>query len=300
MFGLSMINLVFVLTLLAAILLVTGVESGRFFGTVVGENRAKWMASLHRSKDDVSVQGEWNLRTSWYGVGVLYNNYTVIGSATVGIKVGDLVKTGNNDVVEGFDNQTRQVKSVHRHPGADHNVASVRFSFDLAVVCLNSTGPIPGTSPVQLPDKNNTFEHAILEAFGWGDDTVSHGFKQGDKLHSVYFNTTSNQTCFDEFHRYNGVETGQQFHMVCAVHVNASAGPGPDPENLASPACLRESENDDSESCELVGLFKMWTTGLQYRAFIRVSAHVDWIETQAALCAPPSTQNPNEPPEDSD
>ena len=73
-----MINLVFVLTLLAAILLVTGVESGRFYGTVVGENRAKWMASLHRSKDDVSVQGEWNLRTSWYGVGVLYNNYAGI------------------------------------------------------------------------------------------------------------------------------------------------------------------------------------------------------------------------------
>ena len=54
----------------------------------------------------------------------------VIGPATVGIKVGDLVKTGNNDLTEGFDNQTRQVKSVHTHPAADHDRVNVQNFFE--------------------------------------------------------------------------------------------------------------------------------------------------------------------------
>ena len=140
-----------------------------------------------------------------------------------------------------------------------------------------------------------------MKAFGWGVDEVAAAFKRGDELHSVYFLTTLNKTCFDIFFKYHDVQLNQLFHMICATLVDESAGPGPDPENLASPACLRETADDDSESCELVGLFKMWTTGVQYRAFIRVSALVDWIETQAALCAPPSAQNPADPdPEDSD
>ena len=153
---------------------------------------------------------------------------------------------------------------------------------------MDSDVPIPGTRPVLLPDKNNLYEQKIVEIFGWGETFEE---LDPDQLHSTYVNTITNDDCRNDF-RFNQALRAAFDNIICSQRYYATYLRGLSSGDLGAPACLRNSDNDTSELCEIVGLYMRQTPGPErYDVYTRVSAHSDWIRRQASLCGPQNTRS---------